>query len=317
MKRLLTLLAILSSVVASYALPKTIDSDYTIEAGTTEYATSACTQSSGTFTIEGTLSMDVAKQYALALIGGKLIVADGGKLISPTSNSLYSGTASNFVIRAGGDMVIEKGGYVQNGKIGLENGKLTINQENGIVGMIDSAYKHAFLCPVTDNGVVYLNASQGFVMDMRNMSDGIGATITFKKEIGNDAILTISDAFVNGNVDKASVSMVFENFDTRSLFLETENHTEYAVSDDGKDLLISFRDPAGNKLRTQTYSLFTLEDGKEVDFESIILEAGTNNGVSGYWVYDSALVVAVPEPAEWAVIFGALALGFAIYRKRK
>ena len=30
---------------------------------------------------------------------------------------------------------------------------------------------------------------------------------------------------------------------------------------------------------------------------------------------DSA--IAVPEPAEWAVIFGTLALGFAIYRRRK
>ena len=29
------------------------------------------------------------------------------------------------------------------------------------------------------------------------------------------------------------------------------------------------------------------------------------------------LTVAVPEPAEWAMIFGALALGFAIYRRRK
>ena len=27
--------------------------------------------------------------------------------------------------------------------------------------------------------------------------------------------------------------------------------------------------------------------------------------------------VAVPEPAEWAMIFGALALGLAIYRRRK
>jgi hypothetical protein len=27
--------------------------------------------------------------------------------------------------------------------------------------------------------------------------------------------------------------------------------------------------------------------------------------------------VVVPEPAEWAMIFGALALGLAVYRKRK
>ena len=27
--------------------------------------------------------------------------------------------------------------------------------------------------------------------------------------------------------------------------------------------------------------------------------------------------LAVPEPAEWAMIFGGIALGFAIYRRRK
>ncbi|MBR7106511.1 MAG: PEP-CTERM sorting domain-containing protein, partial [Opitutales bacterium] len=36
------------------------------------------------------------------------------------------------------------------------------------------------------------------------------------------------------------------------------------------------------------------------------------DATNGYW-----LTVAVPEPAEWAMILGALALGFAIYRKRK
>ena len=36
------------------------------------------------------------------------------------------------------------------------------------------------------------------------------------------------------------------------------------------------------------------------------------DATNGYW-----LTVAVPEPAEWAMILGALALGFAIYRRRK
>ena len=33
----------------------------------------------------------------------------------------------------------------------------------------------------------------------------------------------------------------------------------------------------------------------------------------GYWLSN----IAVPEPAEWAMIFGGIALGFAIYRRRK
>ena len=48
-----------------------------------------------------------------------------------------------------------------------------------------------------------------------------------------------------------------------------------------------------------------------VDFEMV---AGEHNGVSGYWLNISAIV---PEPAEWAAIFGAVALAFAMYRRRK
>ena len=311
MKRLLLQLVLVSSAVASYAFPSSIKSDYTIQAGTIENATSDCTVAWATLLIEGTLSFEADAQYALKIQdGSNVIVANGGKLVAPTSNSLYSSTANNFVLRKG-NLIVEEGGYIQNGKIGFENGTLTINQENGIVGMLNSPYKYAFICPVTTNGIIKLNASQGFVADMRANSK-----LTFKKDVGNDAILTISDAFINGNVNNISVSMTFENFDTRSFFLETGNHTEYALSEDGKDLLVSFRDPSNNAIRNQTYSFYTLIDGVEIDFESIVLESGINNGVSGYWVYDSALV-AVPEPAEWAIIFGSLALGFAIYRRRK
>ena len=37
--------------------------------------------------------------------------------------------------------------------------------------------------------------------------------------------------------------------------------------------------------------------------------------VDGYWALYG--VSAVPEPAEWAMIFGALALGLAVYKRRK
>jgi len=39
---------------------------------------------------------------------------------------------------------------------------------------------------------------------------------------------------------------------------------------------------------------------------------GTYGGSDGYWVS-----TVIPEPAEWAAIFGALALGFAAWRKRR
>ena len=48
--------------------------------------------------------------------------------------------------------------------------------------------------------------------------------------------------------------------------------------------------------------------GAELEFV-----AGTYNSTKGFWLN----AVAVPEPAEWAMIFGGIALGLAIYRRRK
>jgi hypothetical protein len=42
-------------------------------------------------------------------------------------------------------------------------------------------------------------------------------------------------------------------------------------------------------------------------------EQATVDGVSGYLLS----AVAVPEPAEWAMIFGGIALALAVYRRRK
>ena len=37
----------------------------------------------------------------------------------------------------------------------------------------------------------------------------------------------------------------------------------------------------------------------------------------GYEITDSGLLVVLPEPSTYAAIFGALALAFAAYRRRK
>ena len=42
-------------------------------------------------------------------------------------------------------------------------------------------------------------------------------------------------------------------------------------------------------------------------------EQATVDGVNGYLLS----AVAVPEPAEWTMIFGGIALALAVYRRRK
>ena len=59
----------------------------------------------------------------------------------------------------------------------------------------------------------------------------------------------------------------------------------------------------------------TTADGEVFNKEDISLVADTYNGQAGYWLTVPAL--AVPEPAEWAMIFGGIALALAVYRRRK
>ncbi len=68
---------------------------------------------------------------------------------------------------------------------------------------------------------------------------------------------------------------------------------------------------------------FSLSNTTEAAPKTITLKAldALGNAIEGLWsvdengyLYNSGLV---PEPAEWAAIFGALALGLALYRRRK
>ena len=61
--------------------------------------------------------------------------------------------------------------------------------------------------------------------------------------------------------------------------------------------------------KTQTITITAVEG---VDIGKLTWSDTLNDG---YWTLTG--MVAVPEPAEWAMIFGGIVLGLAIYRRRK
>ena len=73
----------------------------------------------------------------------------------------------------------------------------------------------------------------------------------------------------------------------------------------------------GDEYKLVTYA--TLDAGTTIEQISAIFGEGWDGELS---LHDNALwvtftQVAVPEPAEWAAIFGAAALALALYRRRK
>ena len=110
-----------------------------------------------------------------------------------------------------------------------------------------------------------------------------GATVTIALK-GTDVIF--KSAQIRGQANEISY-IVFEDFQNERIFSSNKSNLNY--------LNIS-----GTAL-----------DGTELVDENFYWEATTG----GYWLNYN--FPTVPEPAEWAMILGSLALGFAIYRRRK
>ncbi len=108
-----------------------------------------------------------------------------------------------------------------------------------------------------------------------------------------DVVVTLGN-FYNG-YNSPSVTLTIENFAEDRIFF-TEDGFEANMA-----LITEIIATTADKKNT-----YKLSDGT-LDFSNLT----TFNGENGYFL------IAVPEPAEWAAIFGAIALGLAIYRRRK
>ncbi|MBO5255530.1 MAG: PEP-CTERM sorting domain-containing protein, partial [Opitutales bacterium] len=154
--------------------------------------------------------------------------------------------------------------------------------------------------------------------------DGVAnANLKFGYDIDGNKLATPvdtnGDAIVNNiaNLDMYDTS-------TLNLWLNGTTLNIGTVSQTGSDSSSVFTlmlqdDVERGSLFVQDFnSLTTLEDVKtyisNVSGEDFFVEfANGTSADGGYYIYN----VAVPEPAEWAMIFGAIALGFVAYRRRK
>ena len=155
----------------------------------------------------------------------------------------------------------------------------------------------------------------------------VNTNISFENAVGSLGIVSKDTDFGVLNVNKL-------NLNHRSILL-------LDISDAQQDIItaknVSFADPTLNNNKTLHID-FTLGDDIILGKQYKIFEAtealqdngaleyitSTNNKdyfanfvISGNALNVFFTNVAVPEPAEWAMIFGALALGLAIYRRRK
>ena len=157
--------------------------------------------------------------------------------------------------------------------------KLILSQKNTVASSA-SAFNTRIVMAASAVSAIEMNALQTFGELYFQANSKM--TLTFGDE--GAVIFTTLSNVISGN------ELIFTNFDNDKVFFTTMTSLSSALAFSGTDVY-------GNTLTTSDFSLL----------------AGSYEGHTGYWLISST----VPEPAAWAAIFGAVALGFAAWRRRK
>jgi hypothetical protein len=159
-----------------------------------------------------------------------------------------------------------------------------VRDENGSTVYYKKDYAEFVINGYSSNIRINVNADNAFKLFFSS-----GDVLTLN--IASDATLTLAGIT---NVMSSNPVITINNFENDSIFMFESALEKYDLITDIKAITA---------------------DGETFNKQDISLVADVYNGQAGYWLTVPAL--AVPEPAEWAMIFGGIALGLAIYRRRK
>lgn len=210
-------------------------------------------------------------------LNGSIIVEKGGSISSPNIWS-WGGKITVNAQEAGVERIVDVA------QLSLDGGKLVLNSKNALA-------ERTFLSVNRGNYNVEINADQDFSYFNfnENTTDINYANIIVK--IGSGVELISLDSLTNGSIvdvqEGKTKNLIFEDF--RNYVIHVGSNKEESLADFFSHISIKDR---------------TLQDGEYFAFV-----ADSTNG--GYWLN------VIPEPSTYATIFGFIALGFAMFRRRK
>ncbi len=230
---------------------------------------------------------------------------------SGSTDSLITTTGlatSSYATEYGGNVVlnVEKGyaGTIKLPVIGVVTGNIEMNLHNAYALNSTRVY-------VSSRTVLNMSADQSILWDKRddkwakgsfqiNITDGASLFVVGKGYgVDSSAYKTSTVKLMGENLLDGSIyfiSSIVESFDNDAKTITLRGSTGGVTNLQ----TVSFLDKYGNAVNGDSYANFqigeTTIDGKNYIF---------------------ATVTSIPEPATWAAIFGAIALGLAVYRRRK
>ena len=250
----------------------------------------------GNFINDTTNSLLFEGKYAMVLADTGLLFSKGRLKISGkvevSGDMIYTSNNGSLLMNATGELTLNKRNALQSATLSTKaeydadvnrDKTFLVLQENGS----DVYYKLGGTTVVATGGsnVLNINARNSFALTF-------SAAERLTINIASDATLVLTNITFAGKDTESVVTL--NNFENDAIFLLSNALNGY-------DKIYDF-------------SVFDAE-GNEYSKADMALVAGNFEGLSGYWLTVPAL--AVPEPAEWAMIFGGIALGLAIYRRRK
>ncbi len=257
---------------------------------------------------------------------------------STTPYNLCDSSGSNIVINKGGQLSITVN-EVSSARMGIGTSQsITINSESGLLtsefylayqdvaaeaSKIICGTKKAFHNLNGEATDIRLAQGSNTIFDMQagitnigsvmlqNASNSRTLSFIFAENKGGD-VFNI-DSFANNVAGKNSTNtnLTFYNFEND--FIKVSDISNLSISENG-DLIV---------LRTDGYTWtiqLTAIGDKIVDGENVIWQKEFSDGwyiTENGFLNNSNFTIAVPEPAEWAMILGAVVLGLAIYRRRR
>ena len=198
-----------------------------------------------------------------------------------------------------------------------------VNVSNSEAHSILLGIKNSGIITITQKGQLSLSSSNALAANEKNGQDAITLEISTSANSYANATKLILNADEKGNKTTNSFAGVWlrGGASSGSNLIVTLNGNDLVfgdINDGGTGYIgtIYITDFIEGIFKINTINEKYLDENNKVSF----LRAGTDTDYTDlYWNAETKYItaVAVPEPAEWAMIFGAIALGFVAYRRRK
>ena len=267
----------------------------------------------GDITVKGALDIKTkGSEHSTESVSFKNITVDGGSLINTTTKtSTYA-----FNIYEGKTITLKNGGTIDTSKtsfIGLTGGKLSVDATSKILA------KH-----------IAFTQSKG-TLELSHASNLAAGTDIFVKDLSAsaDAKIVLTNC---GEAYNIATLRALRNSQLTIDLNGAELHIASVVGYEpakGTNLTLTLLDFENGLVKVDGWTSELISGGEfEISPETsgktntIKLVAYDKSGtlLDGLWSVDASGYLfnsAIPEPAEWAAIFGAIALGLAVYRRRK